>query len=99
MQNPSIKTHDLLVKNVTESDVGLYYCGGHEKKKTNRRTDAGFVFEDVYHHGNIITRLSLFGKITHSDLFILLVSDICLKFWQDFIIISLLSLNKLVVDH
>ncbi|KAL7856242.1 hypothetical protein AOLI_G00198460 [Acnodon oligacanthus] len=32
--NPSNQTHDLLVKNVSESDLGLYYCAVHEKVVT-----------------------------------------------------------------
>ncbi|KAL6467207.1 hypothetical protein MHYP_G00250110 [Metynnis hypsauchen] len=68
--NPSNQTHDLLVKNVTESDLGLYYCAIHEKKVT--KANSGVILnEDVYHYGNTSTRLSLSGKITISDLLIL----------------------------
>ncbi|KAL6467204.1 hypothetical protein MHYP_G00250080 [Metynnis hypsauchen] len=52
--NPSKHTHDLLVKNVAESDLGLYYCAVHEKKILDS--------EDVYHHGNRISRLSFLGS-------------------------------------
>ncbi|KAL7841130.1 hypothetical protein SRHO_G00248210 [Serrasalmus rhombeus] len=58
--NPSIRTHDLLVKNVTESDVGLYRCGGHEKRVFKQKAGAHLVLEDVYYYGYRITRLSLY---------------------------------------
>ncbi|KAL6467231.1 hypothetical protein MHYP_G00250350 [Metynnis hypsauchen] len=58
--NPSIRTQDLLVKNVTESDLGLYRCGGHEKSVLKRKAGAHVVLSDVYYYGNRITRLSLF---------------------------------------
>ncbi|KAL7856264.1 hypothetical protein AOLI_G00198680 [Acnodon oligacanthus] len=59
--NPSIRTHDLLVRNVTESDMGLYSCGGHEKSAFKRKAGAQVVLTDVYYYGHRITRLSLFG--------------------------------------
>ncbi|KAL7841162.1 hypothetical protein SRHO_G00248530 [Serrasalmus rhombeus] len=59
--NPSSDTHDLLVKNVSESDLGLYYCAVHEKKITEDETGV-IVSEDVYHYGSRITRLSLLAQ-------------------------------------
>ncbi|XP_036439696.1 uncharacterized protein LOC118817103 [Colossoma macropomum] len=57
--NPSNRTHDLLVRNVTESDLGLYYCAIHDKKITGGK---GIILnENIYHYGNRTTRLSLFG--------------------------------------
>ncbi|XP_037389011.1 uncharacterized protein LOC108413472 [Pygocentrus nattereri] len=56
--NPSNKTHDLLVKNITESDLGLYYCAVQEIKSIKDRTGAD-VRADVYQRGNRTTRLSL----------------------------------------
>ncbi|KAI4895611.1 hypothetical protein NFI96_031821, partial [Prochilodus magdalenae] len=53
VRNPSLKTSDLLVRNVSESDVGLYYCAVREKKSING------VQRDVYHNGTRTTRLSL----------------------------------------
>ncbi|KAL7856244.1 hypothetical protein AOLI_G00198480 [Acnodon oligacanthus] len=57
--NPSNRTHDLLVRNVTESDLGLYYCGVHDKKITGG--DGIILSENIYHYGNRTTRLSLFS--------------------------------------
>ncbi|XP_017541478.2 uncharacterized protein LOC108413469 [Pygocentrus nattereri] len=56
--SPSDQTHDLLVKNITESDLGLYYCAVHEIKLIKGGAGAD-VRTDVYHHGNRTTRLSL----------------------------------------
>ncbi|KAL7841132.1 hypothetical protein SRHO_G00248230 [Serrasalmus rhombeus] len=56
--NPSNKTRDLLVKNVTESDLGLYYCALQKIKFMKNGTGAD-VRADVYQHGNRTTRLSL----------------------------------------
>ncbi|XP_037389012.1 uncharacterized protein LOC108416531 [Pygocentrus nattereri] len=47
-------THDLLVKNVTESDLGLYYCARRQRKLT-----AAGDLQHVYHYGNRTTRLAL----------------------------------------
>ncbi|KAL6467217.1 hypothetical protein MHYP_G00250210 [Metynnis hypsauchen] len=51
-------TSDLLVTNVTESDLGLYYCALHEKKISKDKSK-GRALEDVYHYGNRTTFLSL----------------------------------------
>ncbi|KAL7841158.1 hypothetical protein SRHO_G00248490 [Serrasalmus rhombeus] len=56
--NSSNQAHDLLVKNVTESDVGLYYCAIHKRKITEDNTGV-LRNEDVYRYGNRTTRLSL----------------------------------------
>ncbi|KAI4894890.1 hypothetical protein NFI96_025343, partial [Prochilodus magdalenae] len=55
--NDSRKTFDLLVKNSTELDLGLYYCTLHEIKFTRGRNGER-VREDVYHEGNRTTFLS-----------------------------------------
>ncbi|KAL6467205.1 hypothetical protein MHYP_G00250090 [Metynnis hypsauchen] len=55
--NQSSQTHDLLVKNITESDLGLYYCALQEKKIGYG--EKGMHYVDVYHYGNRTTRLSL----------------------------------------
>ncbi|KAL6467210.1 hypothetical protein MHYP_G00250140 [Metynnis hypsauchen] len=58
--NPSNKTHDLLVKNITESDVGLYYCALQERKIGY--DDHVIHYTDVYHYGNRTTRISVLGS-------------------------------------
>ncbi|KAL7856263.1 hypothetical protein AOLI_G00198670 [Acnodon oligacanthus] len=65
--NPSNQTHDLVVKNISESDLGLYYCALQERKVM--KEEKGIIFhEDVYHYGNRSTRLALLGRTDHSDL-------------------------------
>ncbi|XP_060771625.1 uncharacterized protein LOC132882543 [Neoarius graeffei] len=56
--NGSTNTHNLLIKNVTESDLGLYYCAIHEKR-VSKLEDGMIIPSDVYHYGNRSTRLSL----------------------------------------
>ncbi|KAI4900922.1 hypothetical protein NFI96_015822 [Prochilodus magdalenae] len=64
--NPSNQTHDLLLKNVSESDLGLYYCAVHEKKIT--KDSVGVIRSvDVHHYGNRTTRLSLLGAIAKME--------------------------------
>ncbi|KAL7856261.1 hypothetical protein AOLI_G00198650 [Acnodon oligacanthus] len=55
--NPCHEAHDLLVKNVTESDLGLYSCAVQEIKFIKDGTGAD-VRADVYHHGSRTTQLS-----------------------------------------
>ena len=64
------QTSDLLVKNVSESDLGLYYCALQKKSSAKDKTCS---WEEVCHFGSRTTRLSFLGKITHSDLLSLLV--------------------------
>ena len=56
--NTSSNSYDLLIKNITDSHLGLYYCGTEELngEKGNKK-------ESVYTYGKIITRI-LFGKLT-----------------------------------
>uniref|UniRef100_A0A8C5CR36 Ig-like domain-containing protein n=1 Tax=Gadus morhua TaxID=8049 RepID=A0A8C5CR36_GADMO len=57
MLNASSNSYDLLIKNITDSHLGLYYCGTEELngEKGNKK-------EYIYTYGKIITRI-LFGKI------------------------------------
>ncbi|KAL7856262.1 hypothetical protein AOLI_G00198660 [Acnodon oligacanthus] len=55
--NSSNQTYDLVVKSVSESDLGLYYCAVQEEKITEDETGGG-IRKDVYHYGNKSTRLS-----------------------------------------
>ncbi|KAM9398628.1 uncharacterized protein ACWYII_031196 [Salvelinus alpinus] len=55
--------YDLLITNVSESDLGLYYCGSWQKPVVNKEgslsdTETAIGDEEVYHHGNVITSLS-----------------------------------------
>ncbi|KAM9398634.1 uncharacterized protein ACWYII_031201 [Salvelinus alpinus] len=55
--------YDLLITNVSESDLGLYYCGSWQKPVVNMEgflsdTETAIKYKDVYHHGNVITSLS-----------------------------------------
>ncbi|KAL7856255.1 hypothetical protein AOLI_G00198590 [Acnodon oligacanthus] len=52
------QTYDLLVKNVTETDQGLYYCAHRVRTSIKNETGAD-VQTDVYYYGNGTTRLSL----------------------------------------
>ncbi|XP_058241103.1 uncharacterized protein LOC131349436 isoform X4 [Hemibagrus wyckioides] len=60
--NKSTNTQNLQIKNVTESDQGLYYCALHEKNITDSK--GGLILQrDVYHHGNRSTRLSVLTRV------------------------------------
>ncbi|KAF5891302.1 uncharacterized protein DAT39_018987, partial [Clarias magur] len=61
--NESTMAHDLLIQNVTELDLGIYYCSMHEREV---RDEKGGVITgtDVYRYGNRSTRLSLLDKIS-----------------------------------
>ena len=58
MLNASSISFDLLIKNITDSHLGLYYCG---TEKLNGKTGNKTKYVDTY--GKIITRI-LFGKLT-----------------------------------
>ncbi|CAB1327139.1 unnamed protein product, partial [Coregonus sp. 'balchen'] len=55
--NPSNNSYDLLIENITGSDLGLYYCGTME---TNVVEEGKLIKQkELYHYGNITTRISL----------------------------------------
>uniref|UniRef100_A0A6Q2YCR5 Ig-like domain-containing protein n=1 Tax=Esox lucius TaxID=8010 RepID=A0A6Q2YCR5_ESOLU len=56
--NPSNNTYNLLIENITESDLGLYYCGTMETKVNIGQSVEN---QHFYSYGNVTTRLSL-GK-------------------------------------
>ncbi|KAI4873143.1 hypothetical protein NFI96_025290 [Prochilodus magdalenae] len=62
--NSSSQTYDLLVENITESDLGLYYCA---------LNTSGGRLPDVYYEGNRTTFLSFLGESGPSDLPVLLI--------------------------
>ncbi|XP_064819040.1 uncharacterized protein LOC135536708 [Oncorhynchus masou masou] len=57
--NPSNNSYDLLIENITESDLGLYYCGTKEKKVVDDGGKGGIEQKELYHYGNITTRISI----------------------------------------
>ncbi|KAJ8000557.1 hypothetical protein DPEC_G00181340 [Dallia pectoralis] len=59
--NPSNNTYDLLIENITESDLGLYYCGTKETKVVDEGGTGGIKQKEIYHYGNLTYRL-LFGS-------------------------------------
>ena len=73
--NPSNNSYDLLIENITESDLGLYYCGTVEKKIVDDGGKGGIKYKQLYHYGNITTRISL-GKNSYNSVFIF-----CLYLW------------------
>ncbi|XP_053336193.1 uncharacterized protein LOC128508749 isoform X1 [Clarias gariepinus] len=58
--NASTNTHSLLIKNVTETDQGLYYCAIQERVISKDKNGI-IITNDVYRYGNRSTRLSLFA--------------------------------------
>ncbi|XP_029602332.1 uncharacterized protein LOC115187389 [Salmo trutta] len=55
--NPSNNSYDLLIENITESDLGLYYCGTVE---TNMVEEGKLIKQkELNRYGNITTRISL----------------------------------------
>ncbi|XP_064819047.1 uncharacterized protein LOC135536715 [Oncorhynchus masou masou] len=50
--------YDLLITNVSESDLGLYYCGSWQRPVVNKEGFLSGTEKEVYNHGNVITRLS-----------------------------------------
>ncbi|CAB1327143.1 unnamed protein product [Coregonus sp. 'balchen'] len=65
--NPSNNSYDLLIENITGSDLGLYYCGTKEtnvveegKGGITQKGETTLIEQkEVYHYGNITTRISL----------------------------------------
>ncbi|XP_064819039.1 uncharacterized protein LOC135536707 [Oncorhynchus masou masou] len=57
--NLSNNSYDLLIENITESDLGLYYCGTKENKVVDVGGKEGIKQKELYHYGNITTRISL----------------------------------------
>eukprot|EP00063_Salmo_salar_P063557 XP_014038392.1 PREDICTED: uncharacterized protein LOC106591693 [Salmo salar] len=54
--NPSNISYDLLIENITESDLGLYYCGTVKYKFQEGKR---MKYKELVHCGNITTRISL----------------------------------------
>ncbi|KAL7856245.1 hypothetical protein AOLI_G00198490 [Acnodon oligacanthus] len=60
--SPFKQTSDLLVRNVTESDLGLYYCALQKTRHRKSKTQA-CSWEDVCDYGNRTTRLSFLDTL------------------------------------
>ncbi|KAI4901288.1 hypothetical protein NFI96_008300, partial [Prochilodus magdalenae] len=55
--NDCHQTTELLVRNVSESDLGLYFCALQKKRSSGDKARA-CSWEDVCYYGNRTTRLS-----------------------------------------
>ncbi|KAK2911988.1 hypothetical protein Q8A67_004121 [Cirrhinus molitorella] len=54
--NDASKSYDLVIENITEADLGLYYCSRVEKKQIMQNS---ILFEkDVYHTGDTLIKLT-----------------------------------------
>ncbi|XP_026068530.1 uncharacterized protein LOC113050030 [Carassius auratus] len=59
------KSYDLLIENITEADLGLYYCSRVEKKTIEQN---GILFEkDVYHTGDTLIKLTYGSPVLPSE--------------------------------
>ncbi|KAI4877150.1 hypothetical protein NFI96_030783, partial [Prochilodus magdalenae] len=58
--NDCHQTTELLVRNVSESDLGLYFCA-LQKKRSSGDGARACSWEDVCHYGNRTTQLSFHG--------------------------------------
>lgn len=65
--NSTSKSHDLLIKNVTESELGVYYCCVVEAEVMD---DDVITQNQLYRFGNITYKLSFNGET---------LSNLCLK--------------------
>ncbi|XP_060917135.1 uncharacterized protein LOC132992051 [Labrus mixtus] len=54
VNNQSSESYDLLIVNITDSDLGLYYCGTEQVKVLDKEK---ITKETVYKHGNMTTRV------------------------------------------
>ncbi|KAJ8000558.1 hypothetical protein DPEC_G00181350 [Dallia pectoralis] len=62
----SNNTIDLLIENITESDLGLYYCGTVENKVVDEGGTGYIKQKKIYQYGNLTYRL-LFDNLTGSE--------------------------------
>lgn len=65
VKNHTSESYDLLIVNITGSDVGLYYCGT-EEMKLEQKTKINHKY--VYRYGSVTTRI-LFSKCSGVILF------------------------------
>nr|XP_046189240.1 uncharacterized protein LOC124018034 [Oncorhynchus gorbuscha] len=92
LRRRTLRSYDLLIENIAESDLGLYSCStmGREEEK---RSDQVVYYLEVYLYGNITTRISFENNqdtpecglswvlvLTSKSLFLLLIPA---AFWVD----------------
>ncbi|GLD72722.1 uncharacterized protein AKAME5_002404700 [Lates japonicus] len=58
-KNQSSESYNLLIKNITDSDEGLYYCGT-EQPKVEDKTKVERKY--IYRYGNVTTRIVLINS-------------------------------------
>ncbi len=54
VRNYSSESYDLLIKNITDLDEGLYYCGTEQLKLVDEKC---ITTTNIYTHGNVTTRI------------------------------------------
>ncbi|XP_008415627.2 uncharacterized protein LOC103469619 [Poecilia reticulata] len=63
VKNESSNSYDLMIRNVTNSDEGLYYCGTLENK-VEKDENKNIFSKEAYIYGNLTTRITLYTE-TH----------------------------------
>ncbi|MED6291113.1 hypothetical protein CHARACLAT_020204 [Characodon lateralis] len=59
LKNESSNSYDLVIRNITNSDEGLYYCGTFETK-VEKDTNKNIYSKEIYIYGNTTTIVSLY---------------------------------------
>ncbi|XP_022614286.1 uncharacterized protein LOC111231465 isoform X2 [Seriola dumerili] len=54
LKNHSSESYDLLIRNITDSDEGLYYCGTQQTKVEDKEL---ITSKYIYNYGNVATRI------------------------------------------
>uniref|UniRef100_A0A3P8U2Q2 Ig-like domain-containing protein n=1 Tax=Amphiprion percula TaxID=161767 RepID=A0A3P8U2Q2_AMPPE len=68
VKNDSSDSYDLLIKNISNADEGLYYCGTEELKVENNKEH--ITPTDVYRYSNMTTRIILSKYVDLNYLFV-----------------------------
>ena len=67
--NNSANSYNLVIENITDSVLGLYFCGTEKTAVINQGNEGNK--EHIYRYGNVTTRIS-FGKLTFCVYFYIL---------------------------